>query len=68
MDIGLVWFECFGLYTAEPPSDLDTTAANPLIDETPPSLAEVKEAVRKLQGGKVVGIYGTSEEMLKTGG
>lgn len=37
------------------------------IDETPPSLAEVRETVRKLNGGKGALVSNNSAEMLKVG-
>lgn len=36
--------------------------------ETPLSLVEIREAVRKLKGGKAAGICNISAEMLKAGG
>ncbi len=38
-----------------------------LIDESPPSLAEVREALTKLGDGKAPGAYIISAEMLKVG-
>lgn len=40
-------------------------AADPLISETPPSLEEVREAVKTLKGGKAAGICNISTEKLK---
>ncbi len=66
--------EYFGyLYVAEPPSRrlplarVEVAAADPPVDETPPSLAEVREAVNKLEGGKAVGVCNINAEMLKAG-
>lgn len=36
------------------------------MDETPPSLAEVRETLRKFKGGKGAGLCNISTEMLKT--
>ena len=58
----------------EPPSGqlplagVQIAAADPPLDETPPSLAKVREAVRKLKGGKAAGVCNISAEMLKAGG
>ena len=69
------WAEYFEqLYVAEPPSrqlslaGVQMSAADPPVDETPPSLAEVREAVNKLKCGKAAGICNVSAEMLKAGG
>ncbi len=43
-------------------------AAYAPVDETPPSLAEVRGAVNKLKCGKAAGICNVSAEMLKAGG
>ncbi len=43
-------------------------AADPPVDETPPSLAEVRESVNKMKCGKAAGICNVSTEMLKAGG
>ena len=62
------------LYMAEPPSgqlslaDVQMAAADPPVDETPPSLAEVRKAVSKLKCGKAAGICNISGELLKAGG
>lgn len=40
-------------------------ATDPPADKTPPSLAEVEEAVRKLKGGKPAGTCNISAERLK---
>ena len=68
------WAEYFQqLYMADPPSgQLPTTGlqvadADPSIDESPPSLDEVREAVVKLRGGKAPGICNISVGMLKEG-
>ncbi len=59
---------------AEPPSrrlslaGVEIATADPPVDETPPSLAEVREAVNKLKGGKAVGVCNISAEMVKAGG
>lgn len=42
-------------------------AADPLIDRTIPSLAELREFVRKMKDGKAPGFCNTSAEMLKAG-
>ena len=69
------WAEYFEqLYMAEPPSrqlslaGVQMAAADPPVDETPPSLAEVRKAVGKLKCGKAAGICNISVEMLKAGG
>ena len=69
------WAEYFEqLYMAEPPTrqlslaGVAIAAADPPVDETPPSLAEVREAVNKLKGGKAAGVCNVSAEMLKGGG
>ena len=46
---------------------LKTLDADPLIDETAPSIGDVKEAVAKLRGGKAAGICNISAELLKGG-
>lgn len=51
------------VYTAEPPSqqlslaDLQIVTSGTPVDETPPSLVEVAEAVGKLKDGKAPGIF-----------
>ncbi|KAG0717242.1 Retrovirus-related Pol polyprotein from type-1 retrotransposable element R2 [Chionoecetes opilio] len=69
------WAEYFGqLFTVDPPTEqLHTTGlqavdADPPIDETAPSLDEVREAVAKLKGGKAAGVCNSSAELLKAGG
>ena len=69
------WAEYFEqLYMAEPPTGqlqlagLQTLAADPPIDVAAPSLAEVREAVAKLKGGKAPGVCNISVELLKGGG
>ncbi|KAG0713018.1 X-linked retinitis pigmentosa GTPase regulator-interacting protein 1 [Chionoecetes opilio] len=69
------WAEYFGqLFTVDPPTEqLHTTGlqavdADPPIDETAPSLDEVREAVAKLKGGKAAGVCNISAELLKAGG
>ncbi|KAG0728096.1 putative protein in type-1 retrotransposable element R1DM [Chionoecetes opilio] len=69
------WAEYFGqLFTVDPPTEqLHTTGlqavdADPPIDETAPSLDEVREAVAKLRGGKASGVCNISAELLKAGG
>ncbi|KAG0715480.1 Craniofacial development protein 2 [Chionoecetes opilio] len=69
------WAEYFGqLFTVDPPTEqLHTTGlqavdADPPIDETAPSLDEVREAVAKLRGGKAAGVCNISAELLKAGG
>ena len=47
---------------------LQTLHADPPIDETTPSIGDVKEAVAKLRGGKEAGICNISTELLKAGG
>lgn len=66
--------ECFGkFYSAQSPSGhlplagLWVPAANSQIGETPPSTAELKEAVRKMEVKKAGGVYIISAEMLKAG-
>ncbi|KAG0716609.1 hypothetical protein GWK47_009246 [Chionoecetes opilio] len=68
------WAEYFGqLFTVDPPTEqLHTTGlqavdADPPIDETAPSLDEVREAVAKLKGGKAAGVCNISAELLKAG-
>ena len=62
------------LYYAKVPSGqlrtagLQTLDADPPIDETAPSIGDVKEAVAKLRGGKAAGICNISAELLKAGG
>lgn len=43
-------------------------AVDPLTNVTPPSLTEMRKAVRKLNGGRAVGICNTRVDMLKTEG
>ncbi|KAG0729261.1 Retrovirus-related Pol polyprotein from type-2 retrotransposable element R2DM [Chionoecetes opilio] len=69
------WAEYLGqLFTVDPPTEqLHTTGlqavdADPPIDETAPSLDEVREAVAKLKGGKAAGVCNISSELLKAGG
>ncbi|KAG0720330.1 putative uncharacterized transposon-derived protein F52C9.6 [Chionoecetes opilio] len=69
------WVQYFGqLFTVDPPTEqLHTTVlqavdADPPIDETAPSLDEVREAVAKLKGGKAAGVCNISAELLKAGG
>ena len=69
------WTEYFEqLYTADPPTGqlqlagLQTLVADPPIGEAAPSLAEVKEAVARLKGGKAPGVCNISVELLKGGG
>ncbi|KAG0728620.1 Monocarboxylate transporter 9 [Chionoecetes opilio] len=70
------WAEYFGqLFTVDPPTEqLHTTglqavdADPPPIDETAPSLDEVREAVAKLKGGKAAGVCNISAELLRDGG
>ncbi|KAG0718622.1 Importin subunit alpha-1 [Chionoecetes opilio] len=69
------WAEYFGqLFTVDPPTEqLHTTGlqavdADPPIDETTPSLDEVREAVAKLKGGKAAGVCNISAELLKAWG
>ena len=58
----------------DPPSGHLRTAglqkldADPPIDETAPSIGDIKEAVAKLMGRKAVGICNISAELLKGGG
>ena len=47
---------------------LQTLDADPPIDETAPSIGDVKKAVAKLRGGKVASICNISVELLKAGG
>ena len=69
------WAEHFEqLFAVDPPSrqlqnaGLQTLEADPSIDETAPSIGDVKEAVGKLRGGKAVGISNISAELLIAGG
>ncbi|KAG0727434.1 LINE-1 reverse transcriptase [Chionoecetes opilio] len=69
------WAEYFGqLFTVDPPTEqLHTTGlqavdADPPIDESAPSLDEVREAVAKLRGGKAAGVCNISAELLKAVG
>ncbi|KAG0713587.1 hypothetical protein GWK47_015881 [Chionoecetes opilio] len=68
------WAEYFGqLFTVDPPTEqLHTTGlqamdGDPPIDETAPSLDDVREAVAKLKGGKAAGVCNISAELLKAG-
>ena len=68
------WAEYFEqLFMVDPPSGqlqtggLQTLDADPPIDETAPSIVDVKEAVAKLTGGKAAGICNISAEVLKAG-
>lgn len=71
MGTGFVEARLVQLYTTEPPSGqlslagVVMAATDPPADKTPPSLAEVKEAVRKLKGGKPAGTCNISAERLK---
>lgn len=62
------------LYTGDAPSGLlplvflQMAAADPPIDNIPCSLAEVKESVKKLKGGKAVWVCDISTGMLKVEG
>ena len=47
---------------------LQTLDADPPIDDTAPSIGDVKEAVAKLRGEKAAGICNISAELLKGGG
>ena len=47
---------------------MQTPGADPPIDETAPSIGDVKEAVAKLRGGKAAGICNISAELRKAGG
>ena len=47
---------------------LQTLDADPPIEETAPSIGDVKNAVAKLRGGKAAGISNISAELLKAGG
>ena len=47
---------------------LQTLDADPPIDETVPSIGDVKEAVAKLRGGKAAGVCNISAELLKAEG
>ncbi|KAG0729173.1 Transposon TX1 uncharacterized protein [Chionoecetes opilio] len=48
--------------------DIKAVDADPPIDETAPSLDEVREAVAKLRGGKAAGVCNISAELLKARG
>lgn len=41
------------------------TDDDPSIDERPPSLAEAREAIAKLRGGKALGAFNINAELLK---
>ena len=41
--------------------------ANPPIDETPPSINDIEEAVARTRDGKAAGICDICVELLKTG-
>ena len=62
------------LYVAQPPTyqlqlaELHTLVADPPINVSAPSLAEVREAVARLKSGKAPGVCGISAELLKGGG
>ena len=69
------WAEYFEqLFMVDPPSRQPRTAglqmleADPPINETAPSIDDVKEPVAKLRGGKAAGICNISAELLKAGG
>ncbi|KAG0723665.1 Dipeptidase 3 [Chionoecetes opilio] len=69
------WAEYFEqLFTVDPPTEqlhttgLRTVDTDPPIDETAPSLDEVREAVAKLSGGKAAGVCNISAGLLKAGG
>ena len=69
------WADYFEqLFTVEPPggqlqtAGLQTLDADPPIDETAPSIDDVKEAVAKLRDGKAAGICNMRAELLKAGG
>ena len=69
------WAEYFKqLFTVDPLSGqlqtagMQTLHADPPIDETTPSIGDVKEAVAKVRGGKAAGMYNISTELLKVGG
>lgn len=69
------WAEYFErLYMVDPPTGqlqtagLQTLDADPPINEDAPSLAEVREAIAKLRGGKAPGVCNISVELLKGGG
>ena len=69
------WAEYFEqLYTASvpigqlDPVNVQPSVPDPPISEDPPSLAEVREAVGKLKGGKAPGVCGIPGELLKAGG
>ena len=61
------WAEYFEqLLTVDPPGgQLQTAELQTPIDETAPSIVDVKEAVAKLRGGKAAGTYNISAELLK---
>ena len=69
------WAEYFEqLFRVDPPSRQLQTAglqmlnADPPIDETAPSIGDVKKAVAKLRSGKAAGICNISAELPKAGG
>ena len=47
---------------------MQTLDADPPIDETAPSICDIKEAVANLRGGKAAGICNIRAELLKAGG
>ena len=66
--------EYFGqLYRIDPPNGQlplagkQMVAADPAIDVTAPSLAEVRKAVEGLKDGRAAGVCSISGEMLKAG-
>ena len=69
------WAEYFEQqFTVDTPSGqlqtarLQTLDAGPPIDETAPSIGDLKEAVSKLRGGKAASICNISAELLKAWG
>ena len=69
------WAEYFEhLFTVDSPNGqlqtagLQTLDADPPIDETAPSIDDMKVSVAKLSGGKAAGICNISAELLKAGG
>ena len=68
------WAHFKQLFAVDPPSgqlqsdQLQMLDDDPAIDETAPSIDDVKEAAAKLRGGKAAGICNISAELLKAGG
>lgn len=70
-----LWTEYFEqLYMVDPPGEqlpitgLQIMGADIPIDETPPSVDEIREAVVRLMGGKVPGVCSINAKLLQTRG